>query len=119
MTLAIALAIVLVGSTLILMYQWWTGMLADPVRAVPPTSSDAKNCANAVPPSPPLPDRKDHTMSEPCVHLHYHGACLRCGRALPIRCECCWDDCDCGCILTCPVHRNLAVTGLVLLVGVG
>ena len=38
MTLAIALAIVLVGSTLILVYQWATGMLAprDPIDDLPP-----------------------------------------------------------------------------------
>ena len=20
-------------------------------------------------------------------------------------CECCWTDCDCGCVTTCPLHR--------------
>lgn len=20
-------------------------------------------------------------------------------------CQCCWDDCDCGCIESCPIHK--------------
>jgi len=37
MTLAIALAIVLVGSTLVLVYQWWTAMLGDTLDDLPDT----------------------------------------------------------------------------------
>jgi len=42
MTLAIALAIVLVGSTLILGYQWATGMLGDPLDDLPQTAKEGE-----------------------------------------------------------------------------